>query len=175
MVDFVKYMEQVAIHMTPILHEDQETRKRFHRADGVGTLDEFLNNHGHTSGVNLVVIDAEDSAWRDRPGGGHFDEPFKTFLVLQNAEPNDWAQISEVKKNTKYLATQIVWKMKTDKTNRVNGMEHFKTDSVKFLTVGPIGDKYYGCMVTCSFLDHPGCFNESLWTENFNDVAPWNP
>jgi len=166
--DFITYMSDVAEKLKEIQHSLQN--RRFHRVSSIANIEELLSNMGNTEGLQLLVVDAYDGRFIDNNSSNLLDSRLFTFYVVKNIqEATDFDEKQEALKQCRLVSKKILSKLFLDKltdsqAKTETGLRNLDRQSVRYLTVGPIGDNYHGIETIFTILEKPGIiFSEEDW------------
>ena len=157
-LDYVAYMENIAIKNKAIQHVDEDGKRAFFRNSSITSLDEFFQN---MTDIKLPCLMANDfiSSKIDRNTAGVFIERCTyLFYVVDKPENNSAKEEQKVKDNTKLIIKKIIGKMDHDGFNDRKGvfpktnLRNFEVDAI-IEPLGPIGDNLYGnyCQLSIQF------------------------
>ncbi len=148
--DYIAYMEDIAIRMLDIQHTD--SKAHFFRISGAGQMDQFLNEINYLQDPVICVDINPDGRVLAPQETNLVDTPSHRFYVMKKAGSGKFEDMENAKKESKTLGFKILAKFKHDKhqalyKNVDNGL-HFLDLNFSYQVVGPLAQKWYGCMFT---------------------------
>lgn len=146
MFKFLPYFKMVAENHPDILSDDyNESRKRFHRANGTGTIDELLlSQKAIESGHGIICIDNESGLFASNGNDSFTDTQFYSFAIWGKAnEVDDFNLVENVKRGNKDIFISIRNKMILDFYGGKNGLNGLNIRSIRYQSAGPVADHYY--------------------------------
>jgi hypothetical protein len=166
--DFAKYFRDIAINLKDIAHTSAVPK--FHRVSGLAGLEELLQNLVLTDdkGYQLVIENNRDSAFYYN-AETLLDNQYYVFYILKRAYTNDFDAIEDIKDGAKSVSKKIYAKMFDDSFNDSvhksnTGLRALEKGSVRYDTVGPLADGYWGAMCSFTVPENPGIkYKASDW------------
>jgi len=156
--NFITYMENVAETLKDILHT--EAKPRFHKISNLAELEQLLQSGVETEGIQLLVLDNKEGGLIDNGSAGLFDDEYFIFYLLQNISVSDMDERSTVLSSLKATGKKILSKMFKDMHDDGNlphdnrsGLYDLDRNSIRYITIGPIGDNYHGIQFSFTVAD----------------------
>lgn len=146
MFNFLPYFKKFAECHPDILHDDfNESRIRFHRANGTASIDEILlNQKAISDGFGIICIDSDSGLFGSNGYDSFSDTQFYTLAVWGKAnEVDDFDKVEAVKRGKKAIAIDIRNKMIKDYYAHINGLANLNIKSIRYQSSGPFADHYY--------------------------------
>lgn len=156
--DFITYMENVAVKLKDIEHTT--ATPRYHKISSIAELEQLLQASVETEGIQLLVLDNKEGRLIDNDAAGLFDDKYFIFYLLQNITVSDMEERSTTLESLKATGKKILSKMFKDMladgelphANRI-GLYDLDRDSIRYLTIGPLGDNYHGIQFSFTVAD----------------------
>lgn len=145
-------MEFIAGAYKPIGHTAK--RKRFYRAFGIEDLIELRQELNKAEGTILIAIDGCESDTSDTGADALFGKDEYSFIVAIETKRDDPDTIFAATSAAKDHANQIVLRL-----YHTLGLRSDFTQQ----GIGPIGDNFYGVIVSFRVDRNPGKTNPDLW------------
>ncbi|WP_291528604.1 hypothetical protein [Bacteroides sp. UBA939] len=154
-----EYGKQLAIQLKPISHT--EAKPRFFEAFGLEDLFNLDDKLSSVTGMILVAVDGYESDSQDNGADSLNDTLQFTFIVARNTISDRPQTITAAFKECRIVCKQIRNKLFHDpkllsiinRSTQING-------------IGPIGDNFYGCMITFSIQEGEDFFiDETFWNQ----------
>ena len=141
--DHFNYGESLASSHKDISHTPQ--RKRFFTAFGLEDLTTMNDSLSSINGTILIAVDGCESDSEDNGSDGLNDKQIYSFIVARNTISGNPTSINQAAKECKRICKQIRNRLFNDPTligiidrnTQING-------------IGPIGDNFYGTVLTFS-------------------------
>ena len=146
--DFASYMENIAIKLKDISHSN--TDKRFWRVSGISDLEDVLLNIRIYKGMQLVIEDNKEAGFVDRNTDNIIEQPYFSFYVLKKSRVTSMEDRTAAVNACLAATRKILSRMRLNKRHNEYGLQFLDFNSVRYSTVGPLGDNYNGIM--CSFM-----------------------
>jgi hypothetical protein len=136
--DHFAYGEALASSLKDISHTPQ--RRRFFTAFGLEDLTNLDDNLSSVTGTILIAVDGCESDSEDNGADAINDKQVYSFIVAQNTISGNPDSINQAAKKCKKICKQIRNKLlqeidHIDRSTQING-------------IGPIGDNFYGTVLT---------------------------
>jgi hypothetical protein len=156
MFNFIEYFLDIAETLSDINHT--ESQPRFHRVSGIASIEELMTNMGHTTGYQLLVEDNYVGRFANNLSENWLNYRLYAFYVLKIADPGDADDLEGVKSGCIDVARKIIAKIKYDhltdhRAQTDHGLRNLDNSGIRYQSVGPLGDHYYGIQVTFSLLE----------------------
>lgn len=135
------YGEQLAIRLRSISHTPE--KPRFFEAFGLEDLYNLDDKLSNVTGMILIAVNGYESESRDNGGDGLNDALQYSFIVARNTISDRPQTITSAFEECRPVCKQIrnvlfqdpQLSYAIDRNTQING-------------IGPIGDNFYGCMIT---------------------------
>ncbi|MFA6400882.1 MAG: hypothetical protein WCX31_04545 [Salinivirgaceae bacterium] len=137
--DFITYMEDVAIKLKDIGHN--EFNKRFFRISGIAGLEELIGELPDAQYPALMVVENNEGRISDNLGDNFVDTPSYEFYIVTNYEFADHGARAAAKKQCKTIGQKILAKMLHDSRQRLHGLDLMQFGNIPYFPVGPFGDR----------------------------------
>ena len=151
--DFITYMQTIATNLKDIQHTAETPR--FHKISSIANLEELLQTTIVTNGIQMLVLDTHEGGIIDNDAAGLFDDMYYTFYLVQNLDITDMSErqttLAALKLSCKKIMSKMFKDMKDDGNKAIDdriGLNMLDRNSIRYLTVGPMGDNYQGIQVT---------------------------
>ena len=154
-----EYGELLANKLKPISHTPEHPH--FFSAFGFEDLFGFEDKLSNVTGMVLIAVDGMESESSDNNGDGLTDRNEYSFIVARNTNSSRPETINQAALDCKVIAKQIrnrlfhdpTLKYSISRTTRING-------------IGPIGDNFYGVVLTFSLREPEDFFiNSDFWED----------
>lgn len=154
-----EYGEHLAIKLKPISHTPE--KPRFFEAFGLEDLFNLNDKLSSVTGTILIAVNGYESDSKDNGADGLNDTLQYTFIVARNTVADRPKTITNAFEECRVICKQIRNHLFQDETivpiidrdTQLNG-------------IGPIGDNFYGCMLTFSIQEGENFFiDPTLWNE----------
>jgi len=161
------------LNIAEILSDIQHTESipRFHRISGIASLEELMNNMGHTSGIQLVVEDIYSGRFSDLQSQNMLNTRLYSFYVLKRAEITDPDDLELVRAECFEVVKKIISKLIHDRLTdhrllSSHGLRNLDVLNIRYNSVGPVGDYFYGVQAYFNLLTPGGIeYNSADWEE----------
>lgn len=157
--DHFKYGEHIARHLKPISHTDN--KPKFFTAFGLEDLYRMDEKLSSVTGTILIAVDGLEANSDDNGADSLNDRHTYSFIIARNTDSDRSETITTAAKECSVLAKQIR-----------NYLFHAPelTDTIERKTeitgIGPIGDNFYGVILTFSFLTPENFFiDQTFWND----------
>ena len=147
--DHFEYAEQVARRLRRIGHTPE--RPRFFRAFGLEDLFTFEDKLSSVSGFVLIAVNGYESDSSDNRADGLTDTCQYAYIVARNTVGDRPETIQSAFEESRRLCKQIRNLLLLD--DRLRGILRRDT---QINGIGPIGDNFYGCMLSISVEEPEG-------------------
>lgn len=153
------YGAQLAIKLKPISHTPE--KPRFFEAFGLEDLFNLTDKLSSVTGIILIAVDGYESDSRDNGSDGLNDTLQYAFIVARNTVADRPQTITAAFAECRTLCKQIRNHLLNDanlatiidRNTQING-------------IGPIGDNFYGCMLSLSIQQCEDFFiDPTFWNE----------
>ncbi len=153
------YGEQLATQLIPINHCPE--KPRFFEAFGIEDLYTFEDKLSSVTGTILIAVDGYESDSKGNRGDGLNDTRQYAFIVARNTVSDRVETVKQAFADCRIICKQIRNKLFQDAQlaclidcdTQING-------------IGPIGDNFYGCMLSFSVEENENCqLDATYWKE----------
>lgn len=159
-VDIFALAEFLVQNLKPIEHKD------LLRAFGLEDLEDFHSRMTSIGSMCLIAVDGSDI--KGKTAGGYRNHAQQYNLIVckpgSNTDPDImFSAVQECTVVTKEIEAYLLRESQNE-NNTFGLFRYFEDDSVEFSGVGPIGDNFYGSMLTFT-LTTPKAYtkNNDLW------------
>lgn len=154
-----EYGELLASKLKVISHTPQHPR--FFTAFGLEDLFGFEDKLSSVTGTILIAVDGMESESSDNNGDGLTDNNEYSFIIARNTNSSRPETIIQAAKDCKAIAKQIRNRLFHDQT-----LKCFISRNTHINGIGPIGDNFYGVILTFSLHEAENFFIDSkFWEE----------
>lgn len=144
-----EYCEKLARKLKPIQHTD-ETR-RFFKATEQDELSDLEQRLSDTDGVLLIAIDGVESAYDWKDSDSLMKRPSYKVAIVEQTTSGDTQSIFNAQEHCKKIGEQVIAYMMNDYHDYVKGMDLLLPSSFQMKGFGPIGNNYYGILMSYTF------------------------
>lgn len=152
--DHFEYGEALARSLKDISHTSQ--RKRFFTAFGLEDLINFEDHLSSVEGTILIAVDGHESESEDNGADGLNDKQIYSFIVARNTISGKPDTINQAAKQCKLICKQIRNKLLADPS-----LAGYIDRNTQITGIGPIGDNFYGAVLTFYLNVSEGYFVDS--------------
>jgi hypothetical protein len=153
MYDHITYMEDCATRLKDLGHTAEVPK--FFRVSSLTQLDEVLANLTTMGQTVLIVHDNTEGSIGDRNiSNNYLDSPYYLFYIMKHVALDDFDAKANAKKECKAIAIKIISKMLVDKSRSRSGLLFLDFTNIPYQGIGPVGDNYYGIMVSFTVADN---------------------
>jgi hypothetical protein len=167
---FVDYMKGLAFKNRLLQHTDE--KKAFYRVSSITNLEELLTSGSFGKNRCMLVIDGREGRMVDNESDNLLDNQYYTFFIVEHVEQNDPDKRQQALVMCMYVVKQVLGKMFLDKRNDqkgktpLTGLGNLDRASIYYKEFGPIGDNFWGYMVSFSLMEPPNIrYNEQDWID----------
>lgn len=155
--DHYAYCEQVARTLKAVGHDDQ--RPRFFTAFGLEDLYNFEDKLSAVTGMVLIAVDGTEMDSTDNRADGIADTYTYSIILAKNTQRDRPDTIAQAIRQCKCTAQQVRNLLRLDPDLQYSlGLE------MQLNGIGPIGDGFYGVMLTYTVTDYPDyAIDEKQW------------
>lgn len=156
------YCEQLARHLKAVSHT--EARPRFFTAFGLEDLYNFEDKLSGVTGTVMIAVDGQESESSDNGADALADSDTYSIILARNTRRDEPKTIDEAVAACKKLAKQVrnflladpdlAYTQTVDRNTTING-------------IGPIGDGYYGVVLTYRIVSYHSFDVEPEYWEDF--------
>jgi len=148
--NFNSYMLTVAETLKELKHT--EAAPKYHRASSISEVEELLQNSTKTSGLQLIIQDDREGRIIDNRAELLIDDKYRVFYVVKNVQSLTMEEREEALDDCETVVKKILSKMfydmlRADNQGADKDLLFFDRNSVRYQTIGPIGDNYHGIIV----------------------------
>ena len=154
-----EYGKTLAIRLKPIAHTPE--KPRFFTAFGLEDLYNFNDKLSSVSGMILIAVDGCESESKRNEADALNNNDMFSFIVAQNTVSDRPETINQAAKECKAVAKQIRNCILQDP----DISEHI-ADTIQFNGMGPIGDNFYGVVLTFSLAQPETYFIDQTYWED---------
>ncbi len=168
MFDFNAYMKDIAERLIYIQHTDD--LPRFHRVSGIASLEELMVNLGHTTGYQLMIEDNYNGRFSDNASQNWLNYRQYSFYILKQSNASDPDDMETIKAGCFTVVKKAISKIKMDRLSDHRaitnfGLRNLDTENIRYMSIGPLGDHYYGIQVYFTLVDPAGMiYDTDDWT-----------
>lgn len=157
-----EYGEKLARKLIPIGHTDED--EHYLPSDEVEEIFDLNSRMSDLAGMVLVAIDGHNSDFL-YPGDDKLVEiPQFFFAIVNSTDSSDINTIHSAKTRCKVVAVQIIARMITDHNLNSEGLEMLDISSFTIRGIGPIGDNFYGVILSFTMNGATGyALNPEMW------------
>lgn len=157
--DHFEYGEMLAKSLNPI-------QKRYYKATEQTDMQEFTKQMSEARDIILIAVDGSESSFSFPNSDSLLEYPKYSFAVLSQTDSSEVHTLLNAQKKCKRIAEQIIAKMLQDSKKSTAGLQFVDGGSFKIAGMGPIGDNFYGVLLTFSF-SHGISYvlDKSMWEE----------
>lgn len=159
------YGLMLATKLKAIKHID-DNDCHFFRATAQDELKELEDRISQAHDVILIAIDGTDSDFDWKNSDSLIEQPSYLFAVVQETDSSDTDSVFKALTHCKVIGHQIMSKMLQDRSKYKSGLDYLEPSSYRMKGFGPIGDNFYGVLL--SFLFEKGIeykINKEMWED----------
>lgn len=154
-----EYGKQLAIKLKPISHTPENPR--FFEAFGLEDLFNLDDKLSSVTGMILIAVNGYESDSQDNGADSLNDTIQYGFIVARNTIADRPETIT-----TAFEECRIVCKQIRNALFQDRQLSTVINRSTQINGIGPIGDNFYGCMITFSIQENEDfCIDETFWNE----------
>lgn len=155
--DHYAYCEQVARTLKAVGHDDQ--RPRFFTVFGLEDLYNFEDKLSAVTGMVLIAVDGTEMDSTDNRADGITDTYTYSIILAKNTQRDRPDTIAQAIRQCQVAALQVRNLLRLDPDLQYSlGLE------MQLNGIGPIGDGFYGVMLTFTVTDYPDyTIDEKQW------------
>lgn len=154
-----KYGEQLAIRLKPISHIPE--KPRFFEAFGLEDLFNLDDKISSITGTILIAVDGYESDSKDNGADGLNDTMQYAFIVARNTIADRPQTITTAFRECRKICKQIRNHLLQDHT-----LANFIDRDTQINGIGPIGDNFYGCLLSFSMEESEDLtIDSTFWNE----------
>ena len=167
---FVYYMKGLAFKNRLLQHTDE--KKAFYRVSSITNLEELLTSGSFGKNRCMLVIDGREGRLIDNESDNLLDNQYYTFFIVEYVASLDPDARQQALVMCMLVVKQVLGKMFADRLSDrkglspLKGLANIERASVYYKEFGPIGDNFWGYMVSFSLIEPPNIrYNEQDWID----------
>ena len=152
-----QYGERLARLLKPVGHTDRHPR--FFTAFGLEDLYNFEDRMSRVQGMVLIAVDGQEMESHDNRADGLQDVWTYSFILAENTRRDRPDSINQAVNHCREAALQVRARLLSDPD-----LTGILDRSMELNGIGPIGDGFYGVVLTFRLEQHPGLsVDPELW------------
>ena len=157
--DHYAYCEQLARTLKAVGHTDQ--RPRYFTAFGLEDLYNFEDRLSAVTGMVLIAVDGTEMDSAGNRADGLADTYTYSIILAKNTQRDRPDTIAQAVRESRETALQVRNLLRLDPD-----LHHYLGLEMQMNGIGPIGDGFYGVMLTYTVTDYP---DYTIDTDYFTD------
>ncbi len=139
---------------------------RYYKATEQTEMQELSVQLSEAKDTILIAVDGAESSFSFPNSDSLLEYPKYSFAIVSQTDSSDVQTVLNAQNKCKEFAKQIIAKMLQDAIKYKNGLEFVDGGSFKIAGMGPVGDNFYGVLLTISFSQGISyCLNKSMWED----------
>ncbi len=156
--DFLSYAEVLAGRLKAVGHS--EGHRRFFHSFGLEDLVFFTDRLSSLDGFVMIAVDGHESESTDNRADALADTRHYGIIICRNTVADDPASISSAFADADRLCREV-------RNRMLHELRPYISRDTEINGIGPIGDNFYGCLLSFTVEDTEGfAIDQTQWEDD---------
>ena len=162
--DFLSYAEHLACQLKAVGHSDNN--RRFFTSFGLEDLVSFSDRLSSLEGYVMIAVDGYESESSDNRADALDASDHYGIIICHNTVADDPSTIKAAFSTCKRLCREV-------RNRMLKELRPFISRDTEINGIGPIGDNFYGCLLSITMTDTEGfAIDQTYWKQEEPAAAP---